>query len=174
MEEAVAPSLATIKVLRAIAQAEFAHGPVKALCNDAGWEPIIDEPAHGHIRYAMLLNGGCAEFRPLTVLTAEHNPLRRAFVPLYYFDDYDARREPFDQAFAHCRTKLTGLLGKPSRPGTYGYPHRANWLYSYCAWTLPDATFVLTQDEFDIQFGMDVSLWVLPAGVGVETPMRCE
>jgi hypothetical protein len=32
----------------------------------------------------------------------------------------------------------------------------------------------MVQDEFDIQFGMDVTLWVLPANVAVAVPVSGE
>jgi hypothetical protein len=63
------------------------------------------------------------------------------------------------------------VLGPPSSFGEYTYPHREGWPYSYSWWSLADATIVLVQDEFDIQFGMDISLWVLPAHAAVAVPV---
>jgi len=70
--------------------------------------------------------------------------------------------------------QLAGFLGAAARSGVYSYPHRAGWPYSFAGWALADATLVLVQDEFDIQFGMDVTLWVLPAGTAIEAPVRYE
>jgi len=44
----------------------------------------------------------------------------------------------------------------------------------FTGWALADATLVLVQDEFDIQFGMDVTLWVQPVGSAVQGPVRYE
>ena len=95
----------------------------------------------------------------------------RAFVPLFYFQEYDARREPFDQAYRSLSEQLVRVLGSSTSSGEYGYPHRKSWSYSYNWWSLSDATLVLVQDEFDIQFGMDVTVWVLPMGAAVKVPV---
>jgi hypothetical protein len=58
------------------------------------------------------------------------------------------------------------------RPSVYA--HRAAWRYSFAGWGLTDATLVLVQDELDIQFGMDVTLWVQPAGTSIQAPVRYE
>ncbi|HEY1380784.1 MAG TPA: hypothetical protein VGF55_28540 [Gemmataceae bacterium] len=171
--EAVAPSEPVVAVLRAISRAGFAYAATKALCESAGWRLVDDEPDLGYIRYDMLPAAGPGERRPLSVLIAESNNPPWAFVPLFYFEDYDQGREPFDKAFRTIADQLAGFLGA-ARSGEYRYPHRAGWPYSFAGWELADATLVLVQDEFDIQFGMDVTLWVQPAGTSIQAPIRFE
>ena len=107
----------------------------------------------------------------LAVQVSESGRPPRAFAALYCFEDYDVQRDPFDQTYRLLSEQLAGILGPRSSFGEYTYPHQKSWPYSYSWWSCPDATFVLVQDEFDIQFGMDVSLWVLPANVAVAFPM---
>ena len=170
--EAVSPSEAVIAVLRAISRAGFAYVQTKALCAAAGCRLVDDEPDLGYVRYDMTLAAGSDEQRPLSVLIAESNSPPWAFVPLFYFEDYDEGRGPFDMAFRTLAEQLAGFLGAAARSGQYSYSHRAGWPYSFAGWSLPDATLVLVQDEFDIQFGMDVTLWVQPAGSAVVAPIR--
>src|SRR5207302_10447031 len=150
----------------------FADAPTKALCGAAGWGLVDEEPDLGYIRYAMRLSAGSDERRLLSVRIAEAGNRPWAFVPLFYFEGYGEGREPFDRAFRTLSGHLAGFLGAASRSGAYGYPHRAAWSYSFAGWALADATLVLVQDEFDIQFGMDVTLWVQPAGTAIEAPVR--
>ena len=170
--EAVAPSEAVVGVLRAISRAGFAYASTKALCEAAGWRLVDDKPDLGYVRYDMLLAAGSKGRRPLSVLIAESNSPPWAFVPLFYFEEYDERRAPFDRAFRTLAEQLAGFLAAATRSGEYSYPHRAGWSYSFAGWSLADATLVLVQDEFDIQFGMDVTLWVQPAGSAVVAPVQ--
>jgi hypothetical protein len=172
--EAVAPSEAAVTVLRAISRVGFAYAPTKALCGAAGWRLVDDEPDLGYVRYDLLLAAGSNERRPLSVLVAESNSPPWAFVPLFYFEEYDESREPFDRAFRSLAEQLAAFLGAAAQSGEYSYPHRAAWSYSFVGWSLSDATLVLVQDEFDIQFGMDVTLSVQPAGTTVVAPVRYE
>jgi hypothetical protein len=172
--EAVAPSEAAVAVLRGISRAGFAYAPTKALCEGAGWPLVDDEPNVGYVRYDMLLGAGSGERRPLSLLIAESSYRPCAFVPLFCFEEYDAHREPFDTAFRTIAGHLAGFLGGVARSGVYRYPHRVGWPYSFAGWELADATLVVVQDEFDIQFGMDVTLWVQPAGTKIEDPVRYE
>lgn len=170
--EAVALSEETVAVLRAISRAGFAYAPTKALCEAAGWRLVDDEPGLGYVRYDVFLAAGSDQWRPLSVLIAESKSLPSAFVPLFYFDEYDEGREPFDRAFRMLSQQLAGFLGAASRSGEYSYLHRVGWPYSFSGWSLGEATLVLVQDEFDIQFGMDVTLWVQAAGTPILAPVR--
>ena len=169
--QAVAPSHTTLSILRAIARCGFSYAPTKALAEAAGWRRVDDDPDQGYVRYDMLMEAETQEWRPLSVMVAEGERPPWAFVTLSYFDEDEARREPFDAMFQIPAESLANTLGEASRSGIYTYPHRPDWEYSYAGWTLADFTLILVQDEFDIQFGMDVSLWILPAGHAVVIPV---
>ncbi len=95
---------------------------------------------------------------------------------MYYFgegagDPSELDRTPFDNAFRRLADGLEALVGPPFRTGEYKYRHRRGWPYLYSWWRLPDASLALVQDEHDIQFGTDVTLWVLAEGVKVRLPV---
>ncbi|AMV23728.1 hypothetical protein VT84_04900 [Gemmata sp. SH-PL17] len=166
----------TIVALRAIAHVGFAYEPTKDVCRSARWELIDDELDLGYLRYDMRPTGAPDELgsASLSIQVAESGSRPWAFVPLYYFGNYRTSREPFDRAFQILSNNLSDALGAETRSGEYTYNHRSGWPYSFVGWALADATFVLVQDEFDIQFGMDVTLWVKPAGTAVEVPVRAD
>jgi hypothetical protein len=172
--EVVAPSKEAIAVLRALSGVGFAYASCKALCENAGWGLVDDEPDLGYVRYAMRLGDDTDQRSLLSVRIVEAGKPPWAFVPLFYFEEYDECREPFDRAFRSLSGHLAGFLGTASRAGSYSYPHRAGWSYSFIGWELVDATLMLVQDELDIQFGMDVTLWVQPAGTAIRAPVQYE
>ena len=170
----IAPSEDAVKVLRTLSHTGFAYAPSKAVCEAAGWGLVDDEFDLGYIRYAMRLETDSDQRRLLSVRIAEAGKPPWAFVPLFYFEEYEKSREPFDCAFHTLTEHLAGFVGTASRMGSYSYPHRAGWMYSFAGWVLSDATLVLVQDELDIQFGMDVTLWVQPTGTMIEAPVQYE
>ena len=167
----VAPSHEAIAVLRAISQAGFGYQRAKDLCRAARWELVDDELDLGYVGFEMGAAPGQDFPRRLAVEVMESGRPPGAFVPLFYFEDYDVEREPFDRAFQSLSEQLVVVLGPPSSSGDYTYLHRTGWRYFYTWWSLPDAALVLVQDEFDIQFGMDVTLWVLPADAPITVPV---
>lgn len=156
--QAVAPSESAIGVMCAISRAGFAYNQIKSICASAAWQLVDDDPDLGYIRYEIVLAAGSSERRPVSIRIAESNESPFAFVPLFYFDEYDEGRELFDQAFRTLADQLKLFLGRPAQSGEYSYSHRSAWPYLFAGWMLPDATLMLVQDEFDIQFGMDVTL----------------
>jgi len=172
--EAVIPSRDAVAVLRAISRAGFSYQRTKELCQAARWKLVDDELDLGYVAFEMGTVPGQDSHRRLAVEVSESGRLPRAFVPLFYFEEYDVHREPFDLTYRSLSEQLAGVLGPPSSSGEYTCPHREGWRYFYSWWSLTDATFVLVQDEFDIQFGMDVTLWVLPANVSVAVPVSGE
>ncbi len=167
--EVIAPSGDDVAVLRVISRSGFGYQPTKKLAQAAGWKLVDDELDLGYVAFQMPL-GSSNEIRRLHVEVSESGRSPLAFVALFYYEEYDVGREPLDKAYQSLYQQLTNVIGPPSASGEFTYPHRSSWLYS-CCWSLLDATFILTQDEFDIQFGMDVTLWILPAGTTVQIPV---
>lgn len=79
-------------------------------------------------------------------------------------DEANEGRREFDAWFEAALGRIRGYLGEPADSGMYEYPHRKGWLYSYAAWRGEHGYLLLQQDERDIQFGFDISIWVLAAG----------
>ena len=167
MEFAI-PSQAEIEVMRSIARAGFDYQDSKRLCSAAGWRLVEDEPELGFLQYQPVFSG---KGRLFSVCFRGSPQCPFAFTALCNFEDYSADRTPFDQAFARVADHLKSLLKEPSQIGSYYYSHRPKWSYAFSWWSLDDASLALVQDEYDIQFGMDVSVWILPAGLDVRIPI---
>ena len=73
----------------------------------------------------------------------------------------------FNAAFHSAAQTLTRYFGAPTATGERRLSFRT-WPYAYHRWALPEGEFTLVQDEFDIQNGMDVTLWVQPIGTPLE------
>lgn len=173
--KALSPDEALLGALRAIARADFDIEAAKRIGAAAGWELAGEEP--GFVRYGVDPAGRREQGHLLSVCRRPEDRGPFAFVTLFFFEEgrdeelEDIDRAPFDRAYRRLAKKLSGLLGPPSRSGKYDYPHNDGWPYLYSWWRLEDCGVALVQDEFDIQFGMDVSLWVLPAGTEITLPV---
>jgi len=174
----VAPTSQELNVLRAIARSGFEFRKTLELCNEAGWQLYDDGLDRAFAGYnipraddgywgLLFLRFGADSFR-LSPCASQ---------TLFFFDEYDALevdvdRGPFDQAFFSLEAQLKAELGPPARSGSYTYPHRPHWPYSFSAWETMDATMLLVQDEFDLgQYGLDVTFWVFPPGKPITVPV---
>jgi hypothetical protein len=170
--EVVTPSDSLITLLRDISHANFRYASTKDLCDKAGYRLEYDEPDLGFVRCIIPLPI-CSDAQAyMSVQIAEKNKTASAFIPLFYFEEYEKSRVQFDDAFCTLKSMLASLVGPASMSGKYSYPHRSDWYYSFTGWELPDITLVLVQDEFDIQFGMDITLWAQPARSAVTVPIK--
>jgi len=77
----------------------------------------------------------------------------------------------FNAAFHSVAGALTQCLGAPGAVGDRRLSFRT-WSYAYKRWSLPEGEFTLVQDEFDIQEGPDVTLWIQPVGTPIEKTLR--
>lgn len=174
--KAIVPSLAQFEVLRNIASAGFDYAATKRLCSGAGWQLVEDEPELGFVQYFLRVGPDVDDQRLLGVGIPEIECGPHLQLPLYYFDEEsgvpsELERRPFDDSYRRLFDGMVAMLGSALRHGTYEYPHRQGWPYNYGAWRVPEAEVMLLQDEHDIQFGMDVSLWLFPAGTDVPVPL---
>ncbi len=85
-------------------------------------------------------------------------------------DGSDEGRREFGIWFEAALERIRGYLGEPAGSGRYEYPHRKDWPYSYAIWRGDRGVLLLQQDERDIQFGFDLSIWVLSAGGRPDLP----
>jgi hypothetical protein len=170
--EVIAPSRSIFHGLRAIAAVGFDYPETKAIGEAAGWQLDEDEPELGYVWFGMPIPGTSASRPFLNVEVAGVGRRPRVLLPLFYYEDYENGRKVFDQAYESLLVQTADILGKPSRSGSYENRHRPRWSYNYAWWSFGNCTFALVQDEFDIQFGMDVSLWVLPGGVPFSMPVN--
>lgn len=164
-----------IETLCDIAKLQFAHAPAKRRCEQAGWELYGDEPELGYLQYSLRLTEVKDSQRVITIGLGSDRSGPCALLPLEYFDDPDfatADRSPFDRMFADWRNRLTEALGPAKGRATYERDCRPGWPYHFQYWIRGAGQFYLLQDEFDIQFGMDVTLWVFPATTKVFLPLQ--
>jgi hypothetical protein len=84
--------------------------------------------------------------------------------------DSDSERGEFDAKFEALCEELTNLLGAPTGQGKYEYAHRPDWPYHYAVWRARHGFLILQQDELDIAFGFDISLWAVAARDGEALP----
>jgi hypothetical protein len=168
----IAPSDADLSALRAIASADFRYEEATRLGLAAGWALSSDDPDLGYVQFFIDLKETRDNRRLLSIGLRDGPAGRFAMLPLYYFEDApDVDRGPFDRAFHTLSNALSVAFGPVVQGGQYSYPHRAGWSYSHSWWRLPDALFALVQDEHDIQFGMDVSLWTFPPDKEIRVPV---
>jgi hypothetical protein len=174
----IVPSQDQFDVFRQIAGAGFEHTASKRLCSGAGWQLVEDEPDMGILQYFLCVAPSGEGRRLLGVCTpaAQGGPF--IHLPLLYFPDEFEGGDPaehdrtsFDEAFCRLFDGVAAILGRPGRDGTFEYPHCSGWPYSFRVWRIPEAQVVLLQDEFDIQFGMDISLWLFPPEPDVSLPL---
>ena len=156
--------------LCSVAQGGFAYESAKAVASAADWELVDDERELGFLRFSIEILSG-EERRALVVVFNPKEKAPFAFIPLFCFPAEANQFADFNSAFQSVAKDLDHILGKASCSGDYQYPHR-EWRYSHCWWSLPEAEVVLVQDEFDIQNGLDVTLWIRSAGTPVKMPVR--
>jgi hypothetical protein len=138
---------------------------------------VEDEPDLGFVQYFLWIGAGADDRRLLSVGTPELDGPPHLYLPLFYFpedeggDPEEHERRPFDEAYRRLADGASAILGDARREGTYEYSHRPGWAYNFRIWRVPEAQVVLVQDEHDIQFGMDVSLWLFAAEPDVSIPL---
>src|SRR5438128_3988090 len=117
--QVVAPSGDAISVLRAISRAGFGYERTKELAEAANWKLVDNEVDVGYVAFDMFLLPSKEVRRRLAVEVSESSRPPRAFVLLFYFEEYDVQREPFDQAYRSLSEELASILGPPSLSGDY-------------------------------------------------------
>jgi hypothetical protein len=173
----IVPTRDQFEVLRGIAGAGFDYSATKRLCSGAGWKLVVDEPDVGFVQFYLWVAPGFGNQRLLSVGTPELDGPPHLYLRLYCFpedeggDPDEHERTPFDEAYRRLAEGTRLTFGEAQREGTYEYPHRSGWPYNFCVWRVPEAQVVLVQDEHDIQFGMDVSLWLFAAEPEVSIPL---
>jgi hypothetical protein len=172
----IAPLPSQFEVLRRVVAAGFDYAAIKQLCSAALWELVEDEPDLCFVQYRLRMGPEPDDRCLCSIGTSKIDGGPFVYLPLFYFGDdggdpseYD--RTLFDDAYRNLSETVSLIIGRPRENGTYAYPHRPGWPYSYCTWRLPDSQVFLLQDERDIQFGMDVSLWIFPPETEVPVPI---
>jgi hypothetical protein len=163
-------SASDINVLRLIMRAGENYAEIKRLLGNAVWKVEENEPELGYLRVGIPA-GKTGDF--FTLIIGYRDSERPPYLILTFvcFPDSPNKLAEFDAAFRAAADAIQRVLGKPALSGERQLSSR-NWLFAYQRWSLPEGEFTLLQDEFDIQNGMDVTLWVQPAGTPLDETLR--
>ncbi len=154
-----------IETIRSVARAGSDYDTIKRLLGETQWEIEADEVDLGFLRifipdtddecYRLIIGYRDPDHPPYCLLTFS------------LFPDSEEHLTAFNAAFHSAAQALTRNLGAPIASGERRLSFRT-WPYAYQRWSLPEGEFTLVQDEFDIQDGMDVTLWMQPVGTPLE------
>ena len=158
-----------IDTLRAIARAGDDYGTIRRLLADRRWQIEEDDVDLGFLR-VLIRDAGDERYR---LIIAYRDPGRPPYslLTLSVFPDSEEHLAAFNAAFQSAAETLTRYLGAPAASGDHRLSFRT-WPYAYRRWSLPEAEFTLVQGEFDIQEGMDVTLWAQPVGTLMEQTLH--
>jgi hypothetical protein len=153
------------ETIRSIVRAGGDYDLIKRLLGATRWEIEADEVELGFLR--LFIPDPEDEYYRLII--GYRDPNRPPFVLLtfFLFPDSEDQVPAFNSAFDSTAETLTQYFGPPSLSGHRRMSSRT-WPYSHRRWSLPEGEFTLVQDEFDIQDGMDVTLWMQPVGTAIE------
>jgi hypothetical protein len=159
------PFCRVVADLFSLTGSDFSFDDVKRRCLELGWTISEESPENAVLR--VLLDDALSVLIAALDRRQEFGPI--LYLPLFYSDDpYDAilareahERLGFDAAFAVASETATSCLGAPTAAGRWGYPGRSQD-YSYSAWRGQRGVLFLVQDDFDIIFGSEISVWLAP------------
>jgi hypothetical protein len=157
-----------IDTLRSIARAGGDYGALKRLIAETQWEIEADEVGLGFLR--IFIPDPSDECYRLIIGFRDPGHPPYSLLTFALFPDLEEHLAAFNAAFQSTAEAITRYLGAPIAGGDRRLSHRT-WPYAYQRWSLPEGEFTLVQDEFDIQEGMDVTLWIQPAGTPIERTM---
>ena len=158
------------ETLRSIMRAGGNYGTIKGLLAKTDWEISEDPFDPGYLRISIPADLPNQHF---TLITCYRDPDRPPYSLLTFacFPDSEEHVAAFDALFASVAEVLTQHLGQPNVSGDHRLSFRT-WSYSYRRWSLPEGEYTLVQDEFDIQSGMDVTLWIQPVGTPIQATLH--
>ncbi len=158
-----------IETVRSIARAGNDYATIKRLLDGTEWEIDADDTDLGFLR--IFIPNTTDKFYRLIIgyRDPEHPPY--SLLSFYVFPDAEEHLAAFNGAFQSTAEALARQLGAPTAQGEHRLSFRT-WSYAYQRWSLPEGEFTLVQDEFDIQEGMDVTLWIQPVGTPIEETLH--
>ena len=163
-------SAADIHLLRSITCAGENYAEIKRLLSTVTWRIEEDEPELGYMRVGIPADETGGFF---TLIVGYRDSERPPYLVLTFacFPDSPKSIAAFDALFKVVANSIQRVLGNPALSGQNQLSFR-DWPYAYQRWSLPEGEFTLVQDEFDIQSGMDVTLWIQPVGTPLEETLH--
>jgi hypothetical protein len=159
-----------IDVLRAIARASGHYDEIKRQLASVEWRILEDNVALGYL-CALVPDSSDNEGYRLMIgcQDPEHPPY--CLLSFFLFADSEERIAAFNSAFHSVADTIEQTLGAPTSTGEHRLSFRP-WSYAYNRWSLPEGEFTLVQDEFDIQDGLDITLWIQPVGTPINKTLH--
>jgi hypothetical protein len=156
-------------IVRSIARAGDDYTAIKELIAATRWKVDEDDTELGFLR--IFIPDERDEFYRLII--GYRDPERPPYSLLTFglFPDSEEHLEAFNSAFHSVAEAIAQWLGAPTVSGERKPPYRT-WSYAHYTWSLPEGEFTLVQDEFDIQDGMDVTLWIQPVGTPLDETLQ--
>ncbi len=158
-----------IEILRSIARAGNDYDVIKRLLAGTQWRIEEDQVDLGFLR--VFIPDAVDQFYRLIIGYRDPDRPPYSILTFSLFPDSKEHLAAFDSAFKSVAEALTTCLGTPTVTGKHQLNFRT-WPYAYQRWSLPEGEFTLVQDEFDIQDGMDVTLWIQPVGTPIEQTLQ--
>ena len=158
-----------VETIRSIVAAGSNYDAIKRLLGETQWEIEADEVGLGFLR-VFIPDVGDECYR---LIIGYHDPNHPPYCLLTFslFPDLEEHLGAFNAAFHSAALALTRHFGAPIASGERRLSFRT-WPYAYQRWSPPEGEFTLVQDEFDIQDGMDVTLWMQPVGTPIEETVK--
>ena len=142
---------------------------LRATCAQQGWP----EDPPGSERFLIASD--------LAILTGEGDDEEETIptrVNIYSWEDWDeedhatrdeflAAEKRFDQVFAEASEILRDQWGPPLKKGSYKLEE---FRFSWAMWEGQGGLRILAQDEPDIQYGVEVVIWIVPWKKGKPLP----
>ncbi len=158
-----------IDTLRSIARAGDDYGGIKRLIAETQWDIDEDDVDLGFLR--IFLPGADDDCYRLIIGYRDPDHPPYCLLTFSLFPDSEDQIAAFNSAFHSVADVITRHLGAPTASGEHRLSFRT-WSYAYQRWSLPEGEYTLVQDEFDIQDGMDVTLWIQPVGTPIEKTLH--
>jgi hypothetical protein len=158
-----------IDTLRSIAMAGDDYATIKRLLANTHWKIEEDEVDLGFLR--ILIPADLYDHYGLIIGYRDPDRAPYSFLTFACFPDAEKHIPAFNELFHSVADALTRHLGEPAVSANHRLSFRP-WSYSYCRWSLSEGEFTLVQDEFDIQSGLDVTLWIQPLGTTIQETLH--
>lgn len=154
--------------VRSIARAGDDYATIKELIAGTRWKIDEDNTDLGFLRVFFHMPDNCYR-----LIIGYRDPERPPYSLLTFglFPDSEEHLEAFNSAFHSAAEAIAQYLGAPTVSGERKPSYRT-WSYAHYRWSLPEGEFTLVQDEFDIQEGMDVTLWIQPVGTPLDETLQ--
>lgn len=151
--------------VRSIARAGSDYGEIKRLLATTNWEMDADDTDLGFLRF--FIPDETDKFYRLIISYRDLDHPPYSLITFHISPDSEEHLPAFNAAFHATAEAISQFLDAPTISGERRPSYRS-WSYAWCRWSFRENEFTLVQGEFDIQDGMDVTLWIQPPGTPID------